>query len=157
TAAALAGDFSALDGPGCQSKGVARAINDPTTGQPIPNGQISPARFDPAAVALAKYLPQTPDPCGKVAYGIPIQSNESQYVARVDWIIKPKHTLYGRYFMDKYNLAAFFDPHDILVTSTSGNYERAQTFVLGETYTISPTTVNSLHLTVGRRRDDRGP
>ena len=66
TAAALAGDFSALDGAGCQSKGVARAINDPTTGQPLPNVQISPTRFDPAAVALAKYLPQTPDPCGKV-------------------------------------------------------------------------------------------
>jgi hypothetical protein len=31
TAAALAGDFSALDGAGCQSKGVARVVNDPTT------------------------------------------------------------------------------------------------------------------------------
>src|SRR5438046_1156128 len=39
TAAALAGDFSALDGPGCQSKGVARAINDPTTGLPLPSQQ----------------------------------------------------------------------------------------------------------------------
>jgi hypothetical protein len=157
TAAALAGDFSALDGAGCQSKGVARAIIDPTTGQPLPNMQISPTRFDPAAVALAKYLPQTPDPCGKAQYGIPIQSNESQYVARVDWIINSKHTLYGRYFNDKYTLAAFFDPHDILVTSTSGNVERAQTFVLGETFTINPTTINSFHFTVGRRTDDRGP
>ncbi len=68
-----------------------------------------------------------------------------------------KHSLYGRYFLDDYTLAAFFDPHDILVTSVSGNVERAQTFVLGETYTISPTTVNSLHLTFGRRTDDRGP
>jgi hypothetical protein len=157
SAAALAGDFSKLDGAACQSKGVARAINDPTTGQPAPDQQISPSRFDPAAVALAKYLPQTADPCGKVSYGIPIQSNESQYVSRVDWIINSKHSLYGRYFADKYNLAAFFDPHDILVTSTSGNSELAQTFVLGETYTINPSTVNSLHLTVGRRRDDRGP
>jgi hypothetical protein len=78
-------------------------------------------------------------------------------VSRVDWIINSKHSLYGRYFADRYNLGAFFDPHDILVTSTSGNSELAQTFVLGETYTINPSTVNSLHLTVGRRRDDRGP
>src|SRR5436190_21424202 len=157
TAAALAGDFSALDGPGCQSKGTARAINDPATGQPLPNGQISPSRFDPAAVALARYLPQTADPCGKVSYGIPIQSNESQFVGRVDWTINPKHSLYGRYFLDKYTLAAFFDPHDILVTSTSGNRERAQTFVLGDTYIFNPNTVNSFHFTVGRRSDDRGP
>src|SRR5258708_37898369 len=71
-------------------------------------------------------------------------------------MISPKHTLYGRYFSDAYKLAAFFDPHDILVTSTTGNDEHAQTFVLGDTYTLNPTTVNSLHLTVGRRRNDRG-
>ena len=157
TAAALAGDFSVLDGAGCQAKGVARMINDPTTGLPLPNDQISVTRFDPVAVALAKYLPKTSDPCGKVSYGIPVQSNESQFVGRVDWIISAKHSLYGRYFVDDYTLKAFFDPHDILVTSVSGNVERAQTFVLGDTYTISPTAVNSAHFTFGRRSDDRGP
>jgi hypothetical protein len=109
------------------------------------------------SVALAKYLPQTSDPCGKVAYGIPVQSNEGQYVGRVDWIINSKHSLYGRYFLDDYTLKAFFDPHDILVTSVSGNVESAQTFVLGETYTITPSTVNSAHFTFGRRTDNRGP
>src|SRR3954452_4768195 len=156
TAAALAGDFSALDGPGCQAKGVARIVNDPTTGLPLPNSQISPTRFDPASVALSKYLPQTADPCGKVSYGIPVQSDDRQIVSRVDWIISPRHSLYGRYFSDAYILAAFFDPHDILVTSTTGNDQHAQTFVLGDTLTLSPTFVNSLHLTVGRRRNDRG-
>ena len=156
TAAALAGDFSVLDGAGCQAKGLTRIVNDPTTGQPLPGNQISPTRFDAASLALAKYLPQTADPCGKVSYGIPVQSNETQLVGRVDWIISSRHSIFGRYFSDGYNLAAFFDPHDILVTSTTGNDEHAQTFVLGDTLTLSPTTVNSLHLTVGRRRNDRG-
>ena len=105
-------------------------MNDPTTGLPLPNDQISVTRFDPAAVALAKYLPQTADPCGKASYGIPVQSDETQIVGRVDWIVNSRHTLYGRYFSDAYNLAAFFDPHDILVTSTTGNDEHAQSFVL---------------------------
>ncbi|MEP6715623.1 MAG: TonB-dependent receptor [Terriglobia bacterium] len=157
TAAALGGDFSVLDGAGCQSKGVARAILDPLTGQAFP-GQIVPvSRFDPASAALAKYLPTNANACGKTSYGIPIQSNETQFISRVDWIISPRQSLYGRYFIDSYHLAAFFDPHDILVTSASGNEERAQTFVLGHTFTINPTTVNSFHFTVGRRRDDRGP
>src|SRR5262249_727453 len=90
------------------------------------------------------------------SFGIPVQSDETQVIGRVDWIISSKHSLYGRYFTDSYNLAAFFDPHDILVTSVTGNDERAQTFVLGDTYTVSPTMVNSLHFTVGRRRNDRG-
>lgn len=157
TAAAIGGDFSVLDGAGCQAKGVARVINDPVTGTPLPNDQFPVSRFDPVSQALAKYLPQTSDPCGKVSYGIPVQSDENQFIGRVDWVISPKHSLYGRYFVDDYTLKAFFNPHDILVTSVSGNVERAQTFVLGDTYTISPTTVNSFHFTLGRRSDDRGP
>ncbi len=156
TPAALAGDFSVLDGPSCQAKGVPRIINDPTTGLPLPNFQISPSRFDKASVALSKYLPQTTDPCGRVSYGIPVQSDDTQLITRVDWTINQKHSLYGRYLLDQYRLAAFFDPHDILVTSTTGNDERAQTFVLGDTYTFSPTTMNALHLTIGRRKNDRG-
>jgi hypothetical protein len=136
---------------------VARVVNDPTTGLPLPGDKIDSARFDPAAVALAKYLPQTSDPCGKVTWGIPVQSNEGQFVYRIDWMINSKHSFYVRHFIDTYNLKAFFDPHDILVTSVSGNVERAQTLVLGDTYTINPTTVNSFHFTVGRRSDDRGP
>jgi hypothetical protein len=156
TAMALAGDFSALNSAACQANKLPRAVKDPTTGAPLPNARISPSLFDPASVALTRYLPQTSDPCGKVSWGIPVQSDERQIVTRVDWIVSPRHSLYGRYFSDRYNLAAFFDPHNIMVTTVTGNDEHAQTFVLGDTLTLSPATVNSLHLTVGRRRNDRG-
>lgn len=157
TVAALAGDFSALDGASCQATGVARTVRDPATGAPLAGDRIAVTSFDPAALALAKYLPQTSNPCGRVIYGIPVQSNESQYIGRVDWNISSKHMLYGRYFLDDYTLAAFFDPHDALVTSVPGNVERAQTFVLGDTYSFNPSTVNSFHATFGRRTDSRGP
>src|SRR3954453_3268832 len=52
TSAALAGDFSTLDGAGCQAKGTPRVINDPNTGQPLPGGQIAVSRFDKASLAL---------------------------------------------------------------------------------------------------------
>lgn len=157
TAAALQGDFSTLDGAGCQSSGKARIIKDPATGQPLVNDYIDPSRFDKASLALMKYLPQTTDPCGRVLYGFPLSSNESQYVGRVDWNINTKHLLYGRYFLDNYDLTAFFDPTNILVTGTAGNSERAQSFVLGDTYSFGPSTVNSFHGTFERRRDNRGP
>ena len=99
TAAALAGDFTALEtDPACQSKGP-RKIYDPATGLPLTNYQIDPNRFDSAALALAKYLPQPTDQCGRVQWGTPVHSNEQQYIGRVDWIISAKHALYGRYFL----------------------------------------------------------
>ncbi|MBV9182042.1 MAG: carboxypeptidase regulatory-like domain-containing protein, partial [Acidobacteria bacterium] len=157
TTAALAGDFSQLDGPGCQSNGAARVIKDPATGSPLTNYHINPARFDPAALKLATYLPTTTDPCGKVLFGTPVQSNETQYISRVDWNINSKNIVYGRYFYDDYNLAAFFNPKNILVTATSGNAQRVQSFALGETYTVSPQLVNAFHFAFSRRRIDRGP
>jgi hypothetical protein len=137
TPAMLNGDFSACNGG------------------PV----VSPATFDPASVALSKYLPTgaTTTGCGQVSYGTPVHSNEQQYVSRVDWTINQKHSLYGRYFIDMYKLAAFFDPKNVLVTSVSGNYEKAQSMTLGETYVVTPSIVNSLHFTFSRRRDDRGP
>jgi Carboxypeptidase regulatory-like domain len=157
TPAALAGDFSALDSAACQANGVARVIDDPATGKPLPNDHINPNRFDPAALALMKYLPQTTNPCGKVAYGVPVIYNARQYVTRVDWTINPKNSLYGRYLQDNYNQPPPFDPTNILYTTTLGDVQRAQTFVLGDTYTISPSTLNSFHFTFGRKAIDRAP
>src|SRR5579875_3888406 len=108
TAAALTGNFSVLDGASCQANHLPRTIKDPVSGAPLAGDQISPTRFDPASLALVKYLPQTSDPCGRVTFGIPVQSDESQYVGRIDWNINSKHSLYGRYFLDDYTLAAFF-------------------------------------------------
>ena len=48
-------------------------------------------------------------------------------------------------------------PANALITTAAGNEERAQTLTLGDTYTVSPTLVNSFHATFSRRRDNRGP
>ena len=157
TAAALAGDFSGLESAACQSSGTHRTIKDPATGATLVGDHISPTRFDPASVKLASYLPTTTDPCGKVTFGIPTKSNEAQYITRVDWILSPRHSVLGRYLYDDYELAAFYDPKDILVTAVSGNSQRVQSLTLGDTFTISPTMVNAFHFTFARRRINRGP
>lgn len=125
----------------------------------VPGSIVSPSTFDPASLALAKYLPtgSTTSGCGRVSWGAPGHSNEQQYVGRGDWTINQKHSLYGRYFIDMYNLPAFFSPTNVLVTAVSGNYEKAQSLTFGENYVASPSIVNSLHVTFSRRRDDREP
>jgi len=145
TAAVEAGDFSALDGPGCTG-GTGKVLTDPTSGLPFANNQIPTSRFDPAAVALNKYLPVSPNPCGRVTFGVPSTGDEDQVVARVDWVQSAKHTLFGRYFWDDWRNIAYNNPTDILDNS-SGTWETAQNFTIGDTYTFNGSAVNSFHAT----------
>jgi hypothetical protein len=155
TAANLAGDFSASDGTGCGSAPI--QLVNPITGGVLPNNQISPSYFDPAALALVKYLPKATNACGLVTYAIPNQTAENQFVTRIDSTLNQKHSLYGRYYLDGYQHPAFYSPNNILVTNSTGNYERAQGLTLGETWVISPHMVNTFHATATRRAIDRGP
>ena len=144
----LAGDFSASD--------TNTKLVNPLTGVPLVNNQINPALFSPQALALVKYLPVSTDPAGFISYQIPSQVSDNQFVTRVDYTINPKNTLYGRYFIDGYQSPPFFFPSNILVTSQSGNFQRVQSGTLGEDYAISSKLVNSAHVTLSRRRNNRG-
>jgi len=148
SAANLAGDFSASD-PSLQ-------LVNPVTGVPLPGNKIDPSLFSKQALALEKYLPQSTDPAGFVSYQIPLQVSDNQFVTRVDWTINAKNNLYARYFIDGYQAPAFFSPTNILITTQSGNLQRVQSFTLGEDYVISSRTINSAHLTLSRRRNNRG-
>ena len=167
TTAALNGDFSALEsgnttnGPGCQASGVHRKIYDPALGPtstPLVNDYINPNRFDPAALAFVKLIPvASANSCGKLSYGVPVIYNARQYVVRVDWVLNAKHSLYGRYLQDNYNQPAPFSTTNYLYTTTLGVDQRPQTFVLGDTYAINATTLNSFHFTFGRKFVARFP
>jgi hypothetical protein len=167
TTANLLGDFSS-------SNPIANGqLVDPLTGIALVNNNYTGTTGvtwtpDPKAKALASLFP-TAATCtaanycssynsttGALLYGIPVDFTENQFITRVDATINAKHSLYGRYFLDGYNLPAYYSPTNVLVTANAGNNERAQGFTLGETYIISDKIVNSFHATVTRRRDDRG-
>ena len=156
TQANLNGDFSATESAGCQAGGQNITLVNPLTGAALPNNQINPSYFVAPALALQKYFPATTDPCGAVRYAIPLEQVENQFIGRVDATINQKHSLYARYFLDDYTSPAFFSPTNVLVTTQSGNYERAQGLTIGETYVINSNTVNSFHATATRRRNNRG-
>ena len=157
TAAVESGDFSVIDGATCTSNHQVKNLKNPMTGALFPNNQIPVSLFDPSAVKMLQYLPTATTGCGQVTYGIPANTNENETIGRVDWAINSKHSFFGRYFIDNYDLNASFSPTNALVTTNPGNSERAQTITLGDTYTFSATTLNSAHATFERRRDNRGP
>ncbi|HEV8042916.1 MAG TPA: carboxypeptidase-like regulatory domain-containing protein [Bryobacteraceae bacterium] len=159
TEAALTGDFSTLAGAGCQSSGKAQQLVNPSNGAPFSANQIPQSLLNPVAVAIAqKYLPiGSADPCGKVTFGIPVTGDEDQYIGRVDWIENAKHTLYGRYFLVNFQNPPTFNGSNALTTTAPGNFERAQSATIGDTYTFGPGTLNSFHVSFNRIRDNRGP
>ncbi len=158
TAANMLGDFSVTDGPTCTSNKQNIQLLNPLTGAILPGNKIDTNLYPYSApsLALQKYLPATADPCGIVFYSIPVQQTENQFITRIDATLTPKHSIYGRYFIDGYQTPAYFSPTNILLTQNPGNTERAQTLTIGETWTISSRIVNSLHLTATRRTNTRG-
>jgi hypothetical protein len=158
TAAALNGDFSVLDGAksagGCLS--AARTLKN-SSGTPYPNNQIPVSTFDPAGLKLAStYIPLSSSPCGLTTFGYLTNNPDDQWIGRVDYIVSSKQTFYGRYFLYDYLALSIFDGKNALTSGTAGNKDRSETMTIGDTYSLSPTAVNALHMTFDRRRDNRG-
>ncbi|MBZ5516613.1 MAG: TonB-dependent receptor [Acidobacteriia bacterium] len=156
TQAVLAGDFSTLESAKCQSSGKARTIINPETGQPFLNGFVDPSLFNQQALNVLKYIPVSSDPCGQLIYGIPAKDDENQFLGRGDWTLSSKHTFFGRYFITNFTRPPVFDGKNLLTTTQPGNLQRAQSFALGDTYSVSSTIVNSAHAAWTRLRNYRG-
>lgn len=156
TQAMLNGDFSALGSAACQSSGAAKTFTNPATGQPFANNQVNPAQFNPVAHNLLKYVPISNNPCGEITYAIPEPQSEQQYIGRVDWNQSAKNSVSGRYFYADYTSPASFN-NDLLLTTQRGVRDRSQSAILDDTYSISPTTINSAHVAWTRLAITRGP
>jgi hypothetical protein len=156
TQAVLNGDFSQLESAACRANGQPRTITNPATGQAFANAHVDPTLFNPQAVKLLKDVPVSSDPCGKLTYAVPMPQGEDQYIGRIDWNKSSKHNFFGRYFYTDYRSPAFFN-HDFLLTNVRGVRDRVQTVALGETYSVTPTVVNTANIAFTRLSITRGP
>jgi hypothetical protein len=148
TQATLNGDFSAIDSAACQSNGKAKQLRNPAGGT-FAGNQIPTASFSTPAVNLNKLLPSTTDACGKLVYPASNPSSEYQDLARIDWVRTPRNTIYGRYFLLNYNNPAVYT-NNILTLSRPSVIDAAQSAVIGDQMTITPTFINSIHFTFNR-------
>jgi hypothetical protein len=157
TAAALAGDFSTLEGAGCQSSGTARALIDPQTGQPFPGNQVPTSRFNPQALNLLSHIPVASDPCGQIFYSLPEPQSESQIVGRLDANLNSRNSLFGHIFKANYYSPGPFRDSNVLLSQLRGVIDHNTSVVVGETYTVTPNIVNAVHLGYTRLTIARGP
>jgi hypothetical protein len=146
TAAMLAGDFTTFASPACNA---GRQIS---LRAPFVNNQINPTLYSRTAMNIAAKLPKAQDECGKITYGLVEKPNEIQAVGKVDYQWTDKHSIFGRYLVTTYSLKPphFYAKDNILTTTNAGFDNLAQSYALGSTYLLSPTTVNAFRLTVNR-------
>jgi hypothetical protein len=148
TAAMLAGDFTAIASPSCN------AGRQLTLRAPFVNNRVDPARFSPAAVAIARRLPLATDPCGEIRYSVPLDNNDSQTVLRVDGQLSANHSVFGRY-IDSFErrLPTLSRTGNILTVRRefgANKRARAQSTALGDTIVMGPNMVNAFRVTWNR-------
>jgi hypothetical protein len=146
TAAELAGNFSAITTP----------IINPATGAQFPGNQIPTSMFSLATLNLLKFIPVGTGANGEVLYSIPSPSNENQYLGRVDWNKSSRDAIFGRYYYTTDSNPAAFGGN-LLLTTSFALHDTVQALVLGDTYALSPTSVNALHFTWTQERINRTP
>jgi hypothetical protein len=144
------------------AKLINNQYNNPAMGLNNPGSPNVPANWNLQSQALLAFLPPVVASvdtfnCGVVKYAIPSQTFDKQLITREDYTINSKNHMYGRYLFDGYQFPAYFSPTNILLTTQSGNpLQRVQTGTVGEDYTINANTVNSAHISILRRVNDRG-
>jgi hypothetical protein len=153
TAAMLNGDFSTFASAQCNSGG------DIALRGGFVNNRVDPALLSPAAVRMTKqYLPTTTDPCGEVQYAMQLDSNERQYVGRVDYQRTTDDTIFWRYMATSYTKVAPIGEGGTALSLYDFSAKRGETaldnlahsLVLGDTRVFGANTVNSLRGTFNR-------
>jgi outer membrane receptor protein involved in Fe transport len=133
-------------------------ITDPQNNNaPFPNNAIPATRLSPISTKLLNLfpLPNTADPLRNFVFNA-VPSARTQYnnaVARMDYTLSEKDTLYGRYLFDQEVTAT---PPVLPPPALSGGtnvYLRAQSAGVNWAHVFSPTMVNSATLGYTRYRN----
>jgi hypothetical protein len=156
TAAELAGNFTTEASTACQSHAVTLGGPFGTGGagaNMVPAGELDPGAVQITNIVLAQLAKDgiTPNACGGVTYVSPVSENEYQVVARGDYHVTDKNSLFLRYIGTSDNLESPNQILPLVLTTINGGHQNFGTSAaVGDTYLISPTVVNSASLSFDR-------
>src|SRR5581483_851323 len=147
TAAQRRGDFT----------GYKVALKDPVTGVPYPGNIVPASQLDVAAANFLKLIPIPTQANGFYTYSTVSQSNNYQYIGRVDYYPNERQHISGRYFFDALHLPGKWDLTNLLtaynqqtgLSITDQNW-RSQSAVASYSYTITPTLLTNTSLSYNR-------
>ncbi|PYR32763.1 MAG: hypothetical protein DMF92_00985 [Acidobacteria bacterium] len=142
----LAGDFTTFASPACNG---GRQV---TLSAPFDNNRIDPRQFSPAALAISSKLPRADDACGLVQYALPLNTDESQTVGKVDYQSSARQSVFGRYMATKFFQQSPYETSggNLLTTRQGGRDNLAQSMTAGHNYVLSSTAVNAARFAFNR-------
>ena len=158
SAADLTGDFSAFLSASDPANPLRRQvlIKDPTTGQPFPNNQIPLSRFEPASLAMLKYLPRSSSPNGLAFYSTPVIQDFNEFIVRVDYSATANDRLNFRFNKSYYNQPGIFANNNLL-TYSDYTPDLSYNTAIQETHVFGPTLLNDFRFGVTREITSRHP
>jgi len=163
TAAMLAGDFQPCLGSAAELLG---APYGPASNPGRGNNQIDPTKYSPVITTLESHLPVapgggpvgSPSACGQYNYQSPINFTENQGLARVDYHLSNRHTIFGRYFIANWEQqpgSPKLPAADggLFIAAIDGQSNRVNGLTLGDTLLFGSNTVNNVRLGWNRSRN----
>ena len=137
TASELAGNFQAYES---QCFATPQTLKGPYV------NNILSTPVSPQAIAFASHFAVGPGPCGNVTYRIIQNQNEHMGVAKVDYQINSKQSLFVRYFGTHSLQPSSFTGTELSVQN-AGTDDTVNSLVVGHTYLFSTTALNTFHFT----------
>ncbi len=116
---------------------------------PYVNNVLPTSLISPQALAMAKYFPTGPEPCGQVVYGIKANQNENLGLAKIDYQLNSKQSIFGRYFVAHSLIPSSFTGNEISVLN-AGTDDEVNSLVLGHTYIVNANMLNTFRATLNR-------
>ena len=141
TQAMLNGDFTTY---------VAQCNAGKNLAAPFVNNKIAPTSYNSASLKMMTFFTPATDPCGKEFFGVKQNFDEESGVMKVDYNMSDKQSLFVRYYATHAVVGTPFDGKNPLTETISGANDLVNSLVIGDTYIINATTINSLHLTGNR-------
>ena len=101
------------------------------------------------ATNFASHFAVGPEPCGNVTYSIVQNQNEHMGLAKIDYQINSKQSLSVRYFGTHSLQPSSFTGTELSVQN-AGTNDTVNSLVLGHTYLLSTTALNTFHFTFNK-------
>jgi hypothetical protein len=142
TVAELQGNFQAYESQ-CFSAGP-QTLKAPYVNNILPASLVSPQ-----AVAFASHFPTLTSACGNTTYTEIANQDEHMGLAKVDYQISSKQSVFARYYGTHSLTPSSFTGTELSVQN-AGTDDEVNSVVLGDTYVFSPSALNTFHATVNR-------
>jgi hypothetical protein len=117
---------------------------------PYVNNVLPSSLISPQAIAFASHFPVvTSNVCGNTTFAEVANQDEHMGLAKVDYQISSKQSVFARYFGTHSLTPSSFTGTELSVQN-AGTNDEVNSFVLGDTYVFSPSALNTFHATVDR-------